>query len=97
MVPLTADDIAPGVPFLVLNDEVHLNLGKEIVYNYFDQNRLFGGVGYQFTKGLNAQLGYMQVFQQQATGNRFFQTHALRLFLFQNLDFRKPKPAPAGS
>jgi hypothetical protein len=23
----------------VLNDEVHINFGKQIVYNYFDQNR----------------------------------------------------------
>ncbi|RNI31674.1 DUF2490 domain-containing protein [Rufibacter latericius] len=97
MVPLTSDAIAPGVPFLVVNDEVHLNFGKEIVYNYLDQNRLFGGVGYQFTKGLNAQLGYMQVFQQQAAGNRYFKTHALRLFFFQNLDFRKPKVVPPAS
>ncbi|WP_207434267.1 DUF2490 domain-containing protein [Sabulibacter ruber] len=95
MVPLTADAIAPGVPFLVLNDELHVNFGKEIVYNYFDQNRLFGGVGYQFSKGFNAQLGYMQVFQQTAAGNRYFKTHALRLFLFHNIDLRKPKADPA--
>ena len=88
MVPLTADAIAPGVPFAILNDEVHLNFGKEIVYNYFDQNRLFAGLGYQVSKSLNAQLGYMQVFQQREAGNRFFDTHALRLFVFHNLDLR---------
>ncbi|MDQ3291325.1 MAG: DUF2490 domain-containing protein [Bacteroidota bacterium] len=89
MVPLTADAIAPGVPFAILNDEVHLNFGKEVVYNYFDQNRLFAGLGYQFTKSLNAQLGYMQVFQQREAGNRFFDTRAIRLFVFHNLDLRK--------
>jgi hypothetical protein len=94
MVPLTADAIAPGVPFLVLNEEVHVNFGKEIVYNYFDQNRLFGGVGYQFSKSFNAQLGYMNVFQQTAAGNKFFNTHALRLFLFHTFDLRKPKETP---
>ena len=91
MVPLTADAIAPGVPFVVLNDEVHLNFGKDIIYNYFDQNRLFGGIGYQFSKTLQAQLGYMQVFQQREAGNRFFDTRALRLFVFHNLDLRNPK------
>lgn len=91
MVPLTADAIAPGVPFVVLNDEVHLNFGKEIIYNYFDQNRLFAGIGYQFSKSLNAQLGYMQVFQQREAGNHFFNTHTLRLFVFHNLDLRNPK------
>lgn len=89
MVPLKGDFIEPGVPFLVLNDEVHVNFGKEILYNYFDQNRLFAGVGYPFAKNLNAQLGYMQVFQQLPAGNRFFNTHTLRLFIFHTLDFRK--------
>ena len=89
MVPLKGDFIEPGVPFLVLNDEVHVNFGKEILYNYFDQNRLFAGVGYPFAKNLNAQLGYMQVFQQLPAGNRYFKTHALRLFVFHTLDFRK--------
>ncbi|KAA3439818.1 DUF2490 domain-containing protein [Rufibacter hautae] len=97
MVPLTADAIAPGVPFLVFNDEVHVNFGKEIVYNYFDQNRLFGGVGYQFSKSFNAQLGYMNVFQQTAAGNQFFNTHTLRLFLFHTLDLRKPKAEPVAN
>ena len=89
MVPLKGDFIQPGVPFLVLNDEVHVNFGKEILYNYFDQNRLFAGVGFPFAKNLNAQLGYMQVFQQLPAGNRFLKTHALRLFIFHTLDFRK--------
>ncbi|MGV3588521.1 MAG: DUF2490 domain-containing protein [Adhaeribacter sp.] len=89
MVPLKGDVIEQGVPFLVLNDEVHVNFGKEILYNYFDQNRLFAGIGYPFAKNLNAQLGYMQVFQQLPAGNRFFKTHALRLFVFHTLDFRK--------
>jgi hypothetical protein len=88
LVPLKGEDIRPGIPFAVLNDEVHLNFGKEIVYNYFDQNRLFAGLGYPFTKSLNAQLGYMRVFQQQPGGNQFFDTQALRLFIFHNLDLR---------
>ena len=49
---------------------------------------------FKFTKTLNAQLGYMQVFQQQPAGNRFFDTHALRLFVFHNLDLRKPVDTP---
>jgi Protein of unknown function (DUF2490) len=88
-VPLKGDQIQPGVPFGILNDEVHINFGKEILYNYFDQNRLFAGLGYQFTKSLSAQVGYMQVFQQQAAGNRYFDTRALRLFVFHNLDLRQ--------
>jgi hypothetical protein len=88
-IPLTGKEVAPNVPFLFLNDEIHVNAGKEIVNNYFDQNRLFVGVGYQFTKSLNAQLGYLNVFQQLPAPNRFVNTHALRLFVFHNLHFNE--------
>ncbi len=87
-VPLKGRQITAGAPFLVLNDELHINLGKEITYNYFDQNRAFLGIGYQFRPDLNAQLGYLNVFQQLPAGNRFNNAHAIRLFVFHNLDFR---------
>ncbi len=92
-VPFKGDAIVPGVPFGVLSDELHVNFGKEILYNYFDQNRLFLGVGYPFNKHLNAQLGYMNVFQQLPAGNRFYNTHTLRLFIFHTLDLSKPAEA----
>jgi hypothetical protein len=38
---------------------------------------------------LNIQLGYMNVFQQRRSGNAFFDTHTLRLFVFHTLDLRK--------
>jgi hypothetical protein len=87
--PLRGNVVAPKTPFLFFNNEVHINAGKSIVNNYFDQNRLFTGLGYQFTSHLNAHLGYMYVFQQQAAPGRFLHINAIRLFVFHNLDFRK--------
>lgn len=46
----------------ILNDEVHINFGKQIVYNYFDQNRFFTGFKVNITKSNNFQLGYMYQF-----------------------------------
>jgi hypothetical protein len=89
MVPLKGDFIQLGTPFLVLSDEIHINAGKQITYNYFDQNRFFLGLGYQFSKTMNVQLGYMNLFQQLPTGNQFNNNHALRLFFFHNLDLRR--------
>jgi hypothetical protein len=40
--------------FYSFSDEVMVNAGKSIVNNYFDQNRIFTGVGYQFTPQFNA-------------------------------------------
>lgn len=87
--PLRGHTVAPKSPFLFFNDEIHINAGKNIVNNYFDQNRLFLGLGYQFTTLINAQLGYLYVFQQLPEGNTYANIHAIRLFVFHNLDFRK--------
>jgi hypothetical protein len=87
-IPLTRKEVAPKTPFIFTNNEVFINFGKNIVNNYFDQNRFFVGVGYQFTAHMNAQLGYMNVFQQLPAGNRYVRSDAIRLFVFHNLDFR---------
>jgi hypothetical protein len=87
-IPLTRKEVAPKTPFLFTNNEVFINFGKNIINNYFDQNRFFVGLGYQFTEHLNAQVGYLNVFQQLPAGNRYVHTDAVRLFVFHNLDFR---------
>ncbi|MEO5892541.1 MAG: DUF2490 domain-containing protein [Ferruginibacter sp.] len=88
-VPFSKKGIVPGTLSLVVNDEVHINFGKEIVNNYFDQNRFFLGLKYQINDQNNLQVGYMNQFQQLAAGNRYRNIHTLRLFYFQNFDLRK--------
>lgn len=88
-IPLTRKEVAPKTPFLFFNNEVFVNFGKNVVYNYFDQNRMFVGLGYQFTSHLNAHLGYMNVFQQLPAGNSYVSTDAIRLFIFHNIDLRQ--------
>ena len=78
-------------PFLFLNDDLYVNAGKEIVNNYFDQNRLVLGVGYQFTRHINAQLAFMYAFQQLPTGNQYLNINAVRLYIYHNIDLRKAK------
>jgi hypothetical protein len=90
--PLSRNRFQPKSLSLVLNDEVHVNFGKEIVYNYFDQNRFFLGFAYQVNKHDNIQFGYMNIFQQLGAGNRYRSTHAARVFYFHNLDLRKKSP-----
>jgi long-subunit fatty acid transport protein len=87
--PLKGKVVQAKTPFLFFNDELHINAGKNIVYNYFDQNRLFLGLGYQFTSHLNAQLGYMYIFQQLPAGDKYANIHVIRFFVFHNLDLRK--------
>ena len=90
-IPLKGKQVVAKTPFLFINNELMINFGKQIVYNYFDQNRTFVGLGYQFTSQLNAQLGYMYVFQQLSGGDQYLNINAIRLFVFHNLDLRKTK------
>jgi hypothetical protein len=87
-IPLTGQQIIPQTPFVFINNEVHINAGSEISVNYFDQNRFFTGIGYQFSPHVQAHLGYMNVFQQLSTSGKFVNIHAIRLFVFHNIDFR---------
>lgn len=88
-IPLSKKQFAKGTLSGVLNDEVHINFGKEIVYNYFDQNRFFAGFAYQTGEHSNLQFGYMNLFQQLGAGNRYRNIHAFRVFFLQNIDARK--------
>jgi hypothetical protein len=90
-IPLSRKGFVPKSLGFVVNDEVHINFGKEIVYNYFDQNRFFVGLKYQTNKQGNIQIGYMNLFQQLAAGNKYKNIHAARLFYFHNLDFTTKK------
>ena len=80
---------APGTFSFVVNDEVHVNFGKEIVYNYFDQNRFFVGFAYQTNSTDNLQFGYLNVFQQLAAGNQYKSVDAVRIIYFHNVDLRR--------
>jgi hypothetical protein len=60
-------------------DEVMLNAGKGIVRNVFDQNRIFVGLEHKFAKHWAAELGYLKLFQQQASGVDFLARDIFRL------------------
>jgi hypothetical protein len=86
--PLSKKAFAPGTFSGVLNNELHVNFGKNIVYNYFDQNRFFVGLSYHVNARDNFQFGYMNIFQQLPAGNSYRDLDAVRLFYFHNLDLR---------
>lgn len=90
-IPLTKKGIVPRAWSFVLNDELHINFGKQIVNNYFDQNRFFAGFKYQLSDLNNVQFGYSNVFVQTAAGNKYRNINVARVFFFQNLDLRKKK------
>jgi hypothetical protein len=80
-------------PALVLADELCVQFGKEVVYNTFDQNRLFIGIKQKVTKDLSFDLGYMRLFQQKASGYQYDLNNTFRWFFYYNPDFRKKHTA----
>ena len=78
-------------PRLVLSDEILFHFGEEIVYNTFDQNRLFVGISHRLNKNLAYDFGYMAVYQQKYSGYQYDLNHTLRLFFYLSPDLRKKK------
>lgn len=87
MLPLGKKAFAKNSLSLVLNDEVHVNMGKEVI-NYFDQNRLFLGLAYHVGKSDNIQVGYMHFFQQLSSPSSYRILHVPRIAFFHNIDLR---------
>jgi hypothetical protein len=88
MVPLTKGKIKSGDVSVVLNNEVHINFGKQILNNTFDQNRAFIGFAYHLNNHDNLQFGYMNIWQQMPGLSSYRSIHAARVFYFHNLDLR---------
>ena len=69
-------------PLLVLSDEILIHFGQEVVYNTFDQNRMFIGIRQAINPKLSFDFGYMNVYQQKYSGYQYDMNHTLRLFFY---------------
>jgi hypothetical protein len=81
--------------FAALYDEVFINFGKDVGYNIFDQNRLYGAVGYSISPTLKMELGYLyqavQLRNLDGTSlkNRIENNHTLQIGLFSTVALKK--------
>ena len=90
-IPLRGKALVPKTPYLFISNEVNVNAGKSIITNYFDQNRSFVGLGYQFSPSMHANLGPLFIFQQSPEPGHYNHTHAIRLYVYHNIDLRKTR------
>lgn len=76
-------------------DEVFLGFGQNVGLNVFNQNRLAGGLGYQFTKAAKLELTYLYQVRSHAgadaaSGQPVVElNNGFRLNVLYNLDFTK--------
>ena len=81
----------PKYPALILADELCIQFGKEVVYNTFEQNRVFLGIKQKLTKDLSFDLGYMLLKQQKSSGYQYDVNETFRCFFYYMPDWRKKK------
>lgn len=72
-------------PFFALQNEVFLNTGDKSAVNgkAFDQNRLYGALGYRLKGKLDIEAGYMN--QYISTRTSFVNNHIVQLALYKRL------------
>ncbi|MDB5190682.1 MAG: hypothetical protein JWQ96_245 [Segetibacter sp.] len=92
-IPFNKAPNTPGRWSFIVNDELLINFGKQVVNNYFDQNRLFLGLKVNTNAHDNLQFGYLNQFIQLPAGNRYRNADVIRIAYFQNLDVRRKKVA----
>jgi hypothetical protein len=86
--PMWGCKIGSNVPFVSVNNEILINFGSSIVWNYFDQNRTWINVGYQY-KNLTIQLGYMLRYVQLGKPEQKALYHTPLIWITHVFDFRK--------
>lgn len=85
-VPLNNTSMVKGTWFLSLYDEIFVNFGKNVALNVFDQNRIYGAVGYQIGENSNLQLGYLNQRIQKGDAIHFENNHTLQVSFTHTLD-----------
>lgn len=70
-------------------DEIHINVGKNVIQNTFDQNRYGASFQYMPLEKLGFELGYLNWFQQRKSGTDFYNRHIVRLTIHIALSLLK--------
>ncbi|EMR04506.1 DUF2490 domain-containing protein [Cesiribacter andamanensis] len=83
--------------FAAFWDEVFLNLDTDFLVRNLQQNRIYLGLGYQFSPMANVQAGYMSQLIRKPNGIQYEQNPTLNVSLFYNLDLYRKPSEPTGS
>lgn len=90
-IPLNKKKIENKTLFLAPSAEIFMHSGKSIVYDPFEDFRVYTGLGYVLNKNITFFGGHMWTFGQKSTGYEYSKGHIIRLNVFVNLDLRNSK------
>ena len=71
--------------YALIGNEIMINAGNEIVYNYFDQNRLYVGINYELNKKFSFQIQDMHLWQQASNGLSINSNNILRFNIYHTI------------
>ena len=74
---------------LKAGDEILLNVGKKVVNNFFDQNRLFIGLNMSISPAFALEANYINWFQQQSSGVKYYNRDIFRLALYHSIQLKR--------
>ncbi len=89
VLPLHGEKLEPKMFFINVYDEVFLSWGDPVTFHEPDQNRIFVGGGYQFTKLVSAQAGAFYQLLIKANGTKQENNIGIQAQLTYNFDFTK--------
>lgn len=72
----------------IVYDELMVNGGKNVVYNTFDQNRIYSALQYGVNKNSAFELGYLKSFQQRPSGVDYFDRDIIRFTFFHKIKIK---------
>jgi hypothetical protein len=75
----------------IVYDELMINGGQNVVKNTFDQNRIYAALQYGVNKNIALELGYLNSFQQRASGVDYFDRDIIRFSFFHKIKLYKKK------
>jgi hypothetical protein len=78
-----------GEAYVVAYDEVFVNFGKNVRNNVFDQNRLFAGVGYRWSRALSTEVGYMNQLAVRSSGTDVERNHTIVIAFSSSAPLRR--------
>lgn len=73
----------------LLSDEIMINAGENVVKNTFDQNRIYAALQYGVNKNIALELGYLNSFQQRASGIDYFDRDIIRFTFFHKIKLKE--------
>jgi len=88
--PLNNPNMEPKTWYISMWDEVFVSWGKPVTYHEPDQNRIFVGLGYQFTKLVSLQAGPLYQVIVKSNGAKQENNYGGMIQLTYNLDFTNP-------